>query len=192
MTALGHKPVESGCAVTTEGALLPADAMRLARASGLEHPPGRVVALRAPLAPAVAAQRDGVIIDVAALMLDARAVLARGADLTLVEGAGGLRVPLSETAEIADLATALELPLLVVARDSLGTINHTLLTVEAARARGLLVAGVVLNGPAPGTVPIDVERNAAEIARRGQVRVLGHLAHGAPPDAALLDALLGT
>ncbi|HUS65006.1 MAG TPA: dethiobiotin synthase [Kofleriaceae bacterium] len=192
LTALGHKPVESGCAVTTDGALLPEDALRLARAAGRDQPPGRVLALRAPLAPAVAAELEGVTIDLTALLLDARAVLACAADLTLVEGAGGLRVPLSEHAEIRELVSALELPLLVIARDGLGTINHTLLTIEAAHARGIPVAGVVLNGVHPGTPAQDIARNAQEIARRsGGVRVLGTAPHGTPPVVdEILDALL--
>jgi dethiobiotin synthetase len=64
----------------------------------------------------------------------------------LVEGAGGLLVPVGERWTIADLAARLALPLVIVARAGLGTVNHTLLTVEAARQRGLQVAGVVLNG----------------------------------------------
>ena len=180
--------------MTTDGTLLPEDALRLARASGLDQPPGRVLALRAPLAPAVAAELEGVTVDLTALLLDARAVLARGADLTLVEGAGGLRVPLCETADIRELVRVLELPLLVVARDGLGTINHTLLTLEAAQASGIAVAGVVLNGLQPGTPAQDVERNAHEIARRsGGVPVLGLVPHGAPAAVdAILDALLGS
>ena len=67
-------------------------------------------------------------------------------DVLLVEGAGGLLVPVGESWTIADLAVWLGLPLVVVARAGLGTVNHTLLTVEAARPRGLHVAGVVLNG----------------------------------------------
>ena len=63
----------------------------------------------------------------------------------LVEGAGGLLVPLTERETYADLAVALGLPVLVVARAGLGTVNHTALTVEALRARGLALAGVVLN-----------------------------------------------
>jgi dethiobiotin synthetase len=70
---------------------------------------------------------------------------ARGADLLLVEGAGGWRVPLTPKHDTSDLARRISLPVLVVARAGLGTINHTLLTVEAIRADGLEVAGVVLS-----------------------------------------------
>ena len=68
----------------------------------------------------------------------------RGADLVLVEGAGGLLVPLARGLDMAGLAERFGLPLLVVARASLGTINHTWLTLEAARARSLAVAGLVI------------------------------------------------
>ena len=78
---------------------------------------------------------------------------------------------------MADLAVALALPLIVVARDSLGTINHTLLTLEAAAARGLEVAAVILSGATPGTSDRDAARNAEEIARRGRVPVVGRLPH---------------
>src|SRR5204863_9530096 len=72
--------------------------------------------------------------------------LAARHEVTLVEGAGGLLVPVGPGWTIADLAAALGLPLVVVARPGLGTVNHTLLTLEAARAAGLEVAAVVLNG----------------------------------------------
>jgi dethiobiotin synthetase len=72
--------------------------------------------------------------------------LRREAAVVVVEGAGGLLVPFSDSADMADLATALGIPLLVVALPGLGTLNHIALTVEAARTRGLEIAGVVLCG----------------------------------------------
>lgn len=101
--------------------------------------------LRAPLAPAVAAPLEGVRIDPEAI---ARCYgdLVREADVMLVEGAGGLLVHLAAGFLMADLARELALPLLIVVRPGLGTLNHTALTVEAARARGIDVAGVVISG----------------------------------------------
>jgi dethiobiotin synthetase len=100
--------------------------------------------------------------------------VSRGAELVLVEGAGGLLVPLGAGRTMADLAVALELPLVIVARASLGTVNHTLLTVEAARRRGLRVAGVILSRPVETAGP-DEATNPAAIERHGDVRVFGAL-----------------
>jgi dethiobiotin synthetase len=96
----------------------------------------------------------------------------------LVEGVGGLLCPLTARETIADLAAALKYPLLVVARLGLGTVNHTLLTVEAARSRGLTVAGIVLNEAEPLASLEGTEENPVEIERRTRIPVLGILRHG--------------
>jgi len=107
----------------------------------------------------------------------------------VVEGVGGLLTPLAEAATVADLAIALDYPLVVVARRGLGTLNHTLLTVEAARRRGLRLAGVVLNAAGSAAVDIAAETNAEELARRLEgVAVLAELPHLADP-AALSNSL---
>jgi dethiobiotin synthetase len=115
-----------------------------------------------PLAPAVAARRAGDPIDYGDLLADTRAAMATGG---VVEGAGGLRVPLSNEPyrEIVDLVVDLDVPALVVAGSGLGTLNHTALTVEALRRRGVPVAGVVLNryageSVAERTNPDELER----------------------------------
>jgi dethiobiotin synthase len=86
----------------------------------------------------------------------------------IVEGAGGVMVPLNESETMADLMTSLGLPVVVAARAGLGTINHTLLTVEALRRRSLPVAGVVMVGPPD-------QENRAAIERYGHVAVLGEM-----------------
>ncbi|MEK6607212.1 MAG: dethiobiotin synthase, partial [Myxococcota bacterium] len=102
--------------------------------------------LSRPAAPAEAAENDGVTIDLDRIVAAFREIAARpGVDFVLVEGAGGLLVPLTPTALMADLAARLGLPLLLVARARLGTINHTLLTVREIERRGLPFAGTVLN-----------------------------------------------
>jgi dethiobiotin synthetase len=126
-----------------------------------------------PLAPGVAARLAGVEISLSRLVDAARALAARHAAL-VVEGAGGLMVPLTPRETSADLAVALGLPVLVVARAGLGTVNHTALTVEALRARRLPIAGVVLNRTAPDDDP-SVPHNAAEIERLTGVEVLAIL-----------------
>ena len=109
-----------------------------------------------PLAPAAAAEHAGVKIE-PQLIVDRYAGICAGKDLVIVEGAGGLMVPLRGGFLVADLVRQLNIPLLVVARPSLGTINHTLLTVFAARAMELPVAGVVIN-----RMPADPDLAAAE------------------------------
>jgi dethiobiotin synthetase len=127
------KPVQSGALADDpagDAALLGADC---------------VYAFQAPLAPLVAAEREGRTIELDPIVERARE-LAASHELLLVEGVGGLLVPLAPALDVADLAAALGLPLLIVARAGLGTVNHALLTIAAAQARGLPVAGVVLNG----------------------------------------------
>jgi dethiobiotin synthetase len=117
-----------------------------------------------PLAPAVAARRADEPLAFDPLLDDTRAAMA-DSDPGIVEGAGGLRVPLSTDPprEIVDLVAALDVPALVVARSGLGTLNHTALTVEALRSRSIPVAGVVLNryegvSVAERTNPAELER----------------------------------
>lgn len=136
-----RKPIETG--VGPEG---PLDAQALRAAAGSSEPLDAVcpVALPLPAAPSVAAADAGHDIPLERLLECVRAAIARHA-FTLVEGAGGLLVPIAAGYAMADLARDLALPVVIVARARLGTLNHTHLTLEAARARGLRVAGVVLS-----------------------------------------------
>ena len=170
------KPVQSGATSTDpagDAALLGADC---------------VYTFAAPLAPLVAARAEGRTIEPGPILARAEE-LAREHELLLLEGAGGLLTPLAEGFDLADLAVAIGLPLIVVARAGLGTVNHTLLTIEAARTRGLDVAGVVLNGEGDESTA----ENAALIEAGSGVRVLAQVPRLADPaDAAgYLDDLLG-
>ncbi len=145
-----------------------ADLLRLA--SGADDDPDLInpVCLRHPLSPNVAAQIEGVSVDIAGIERAARQ-LSRRHDLLVVEGAGGLLVPIRDDFFVADLALRLGLPLLIVARRGLGTINYTLMTMECAKGRGIAVAGVVYNdavrteeGIAERTNPEVVERLSGE------------------------------
>ena len=166
------KPAQSGV-----GPGEPSDAERLAAAAGTGDPPELVCpySFAAPLAPAVAARLAGVEVELGRILAAARALAARHEGV-LVEGAGGLVVPLTERETFADLALALGFPVLVVARSGLGTVNHTALTVEALRARGLAIAGVVLNAASPLRDPSE-PHNAAEIERLTGLRPLGAISH---------------
>ncbi|MFW6158638.1 MAG: dethiobiotin synthase [Planctomycetota bacterium] len=169
------KPFATGCQ-SVDGDFVAADGVCLARAAGVEDPHERVcpVRLRHPLAPTVAARLEG-----RALSLDpvwaALAELCERHECLIVEGIGGLLVPVTPASLLADVAVGLGAPVLIVARAGLGTINHSLLTVECARARGLEVAAVVLNRTAPGPGSPAEETNPTEVAARSGAPVLGPL-----------------
>jgi len=170
LDVVAMKPAQSGVSPGE-----PSDADRLAAAAGAGEPMELVCpySFAAPLAPAVAARLAGVEISLPRLLATARALASRHGAL-LVEGAGGLLVPLGPRETYADLAQALGLPVLIVARAGLGTVNHTALTVEALRARRLAVAGVVLNRTSAEADPSE-PHNAAEIERITRVGVLASL-----------------
>ena len=180
------KPVASG-AGPREGRLVSDDAESLIRAVGGGIPHDRVapIVFEEPLAPPVAARRRGESLAMGEVWRAARESLAWWevrADRMVVEGVGGLLCPLAEGATIADLAVLLDYPLLIVAHRGLGTLNHTLLTVEAARSRSIRIAGVVLNGARPSADPIAEASNAEELAiRPGRCRGPGGLAAWRPP-----------
>ena len=122
-----------------------------------------------PLSPHYAAELAGQAIEPARLLEVARAA---GDGVLVAEGVGGLLVPLTPGYLVRDLAVDLALPVVIAARTGLGTINHTLLTIEAARAAGLRVAGVVMTPWAARPEPIE-ESNRATVERLGAVRVSG-------------------
>jgi len=165
------KPIATGGAPAPRGHVA-ADARFLVKATGCGDPPELVnpICLPEPLAPTVAARLSRQTIDLACVA-DAFQVLARRHDAVVVEGIGGLLVPIGGGFVVADLAARLGLPLVVVARPGLGTINHTLLTVEAARNRGLKVAAVVINAYRPEEAGVCERTNPEEIERAGQVPV---------------------
>jgi dethiobiotin synthetase len=139
------KPAETGCA-EGDGELVPEDALRLKEASGCAEPLEKICPYRLPepLAPSIAAERAGVRIDIEHLLALYHDINSKH-DVTLVEGAGGLMVPLLPSYTFADFARVLKLPILVVAANKLGVINHLLLTLEHAACKELTVLGYVLN-----------------------------------------------
>jgi len=181
------KPVVTGIDEPPEGPFH-ADHELLSAAAGGDTPPERVAPHRfgPPVSPHLAAELAGASIEPAQLVAAAREA---GSDATLVcEGVGGLLVPLTPGYLVRDFAVDLGLPLVVAARPGLGTINHTLLTVEAARAGGLRVAGIVLT-PWPDE-PGQIEpSNRDTIERLAGVRV-STLPHVAPESLAAARANL--
>lgn len=168
-----YKPACTGAVCDAAGRLQWEDATRLAQALGGEFPEERICPQRfaAALAPPVAAQLEGRRVD-SPLLTSAVDWWRSRVTVLLIEGVGGLLSPLSASGTVADLAVALGCPLVIVAPDRLGTINHTLLTVEAARRRGLVVSGVILNRLTEQADP-STASNAEQIAARGGAPVPG-------------------
>jgi dethiobiotin synthetase len=165
------------------------DAGFVAAACGDESAAVRLRTRSEPLAPAVAARRAEEPIDYESLLADTRAALDES-EVGIVEGAGGLRVPLSNdpSREILDLVCDLSVPAVVVSRSGLGTLNHTALTVDALRARNVSVAGVVLNQYDGETV---AERtNPAELERMCDCSVWTVPTLSTPDDGATVAAHL--
>jgi dethiobiotin synthetase len=172
-----YKPAASAC--RTEGErLVSDDALMLWRAAGEPGEFERVCpqCFQAPLAPHLAARAEGKEID-RNLLRDGVNYWLACSDVVLVEGAGGLLSPLGDNDRVVDLAHDLGLPLVIIARNALGTINHTLLTLHAAHTLydDMKVAGIILNNPTPPGDDPSLRSNRQEIASRSTVPVLGEV-----------------
>ncbi|MHC6223616.1 dethiobiotin synthase [Pseudomonas sp. X10] len=189
LSTLGAKPVASGCTVTTKGLRNP-DALSLIDESSLKLPYEQVnpFAFEPAIAPHLAAREAGVALTVQALLAAMRQVLAQGADFTLIEGAGGWRVPLSDQANLSDLAIALKLPVILVVGVRLGCINHALLSAEAIARDGLQLAGWVANVIEPRTSRL--EENLSTLAERLPAPCLGRVPRLKPATADAVAAHL--
>ena len=167
MRVFAWKPIETGCSLVN-GELAGEDQ----EAISSEWQQGELRAayrFRRPVAPLVAARAEGAI-DPSRIAAGFQQGAAM-ADLALVEGAGGWRVPVTEDLDMGGLARLLGLPVIIVARGGLGTINHTLLTVEAVSREQQPIAAVVLSCR-PGEDREFVEENAGEIRRHFRGRVI--------------------
>lgn len=145
LTTVGMKPVAAGCE-RSGGQLVSADVALLQAAGNIQAPLNLInpYAFEPPLAPHIAAAKIATEIQLSPI-LDAFHALQALADVVIVEGIGGFRVPLNGQQDTADLAVALDLPVILVVGMRLGCINHALLTVEAIQQRGLKLAGWVAN-----------------------------------------------
>jgi dethiobiotin synthetase len=170
MKVFAFKPIETGCEAV-RGRRVGADQELISAAAGDWQTGDErgVYRLLQPAAPLVAAQAEGVAIDMARLTAVASSVA--DADLLLVEGAGGWRVPITETEDMSSLAQRVGAEVVIVGRAGLGTINHTLLTIEAVERDGLSIAAVVLSRRPEDDRDFTLS-NRDEIGRRWPGRIL--------------------
>ncbi len=176
LPAIHFKPVQSGL-ITVNGTEYPAD---LAFSWSLIDPEGDLAAycakrslfaFRTPVSPDFAAEKEGKSIDPAAIV--ARANELAKEHLLITEGAGGVAVPLAPNYLMADLIADLGQPALIVARPGLGTLNHTYLTVDHLRRRGISIAGIVVSGYDAGD--ISAERNLRMLVEMNDLPLIGIL-----------------
>jgi dethiobiotin synthetase len=130
-----------------------------------------------PASPHKAAKLENINITISEVSL---AAVPAGTSFVIVEGAGGLLVPLNNVEAMRDLVKYLEIPLLIVASTKLGPINHTLLTLEAARAAGIRVVGVILNGP-------EDQGLAQTIAEMGRTKIIAQIPKVQPSKVIITD-----
>lgn len=166
------KPIASGCEHRREG-LVSEDAEFLAECAKTHHPLDLICPVRfaEPLAPAVAAARAKKNVEWDAIQRSID-LMSKESDVMIVEGAGGIMAPLDEKTLVLDLVRDLEIPVVVVARAGLGTINHSLLTIHALKTANVKLAGVVINRYPTDVVGIAEETSPREIENRGQTPIL--------------------
>ncbi|PAJ77941.1 dethiobiotin synthase [Burkholderia ubonensis] len=189
LRAAAMKPVAAG-AYEQDGVWRNEDADQLDAAATVVLPPElrTPFLLKAPAAPHLAAAQEGVTLDLDTIVACHREALTR-ADVVVVEGAGGFRVPLTGTRDMADLAVALGVPVVLVVGVRLGCISHALLSADAIRQRGLTLAGWVANhvDPAMSFQDENVATLRDWLAREHGAPLIGripHLAPAAPESAA--------
>ena len=183
------KPAETGCSMR-DGRLVPLDAKRLMKAAGVNDPISLVNPYRfhRPLAPSVAARLSGKKIKPDKI-ISAYRELSRRHDFMIVEGAGGIMVPLREAYTFLDLAQELAIPVLVVARPGLGTINHTLLTLAALKRRRLMVSGIVINHAVKQKCGLAEKTSPEVIQRISGLKIVGTIPFGSYEFNDLVDRL---
>ena len=166
------KPLESG-ALCFESAPIPRDAFYLKEIAGVNDGLDLInpYCFQPPLAPGVAAEQEGVEVDLQRIK-GAYEELKGRHQFMVVEGAGGLLVPIAKDTLLPELIKLLDLPLLVVARSSLGTINHTLLTLSCCQQEGLEVIGTIINKSNPDADPAE-ENNPQYITQFGKAPLWG-------------------
>lgn len=187
---VGMKPVSAG-AMLLDGAWQSDDAIQLRAASSFSSEPelDNPYCLKTATSPHLAAQLDSVDIAIDHIVKCYRQLTWR-ADVVVVEGAGGLLVPLNQTENGADLAQALALPVVLVVGLRLGCLNHAVLTAEAIRARGLTLAGWICNRVDPEMLGQD--ENIAYLKAHLHAPMLADIQHMETPEASAVEIQLPT
>jgi dethiobiotin synthetase len=181
--AVGMKPIETGCQKTVESRqhtaygnnfLNPADGMFLRNMSGAEESLDLITPVRFenPLAPLPASEREGIPVDMEKIT-NAFATFAHKYTVLIIEGVGGILVPITKDYFVLDMAKDFGLPVIVVTRPGLGMINHTLLTVNYALKEGLTVGGIIINYSRPAEGTIAEQTNPKVLATICPIPVLG-------------------
>lgn len=180
MRTAAVKPVAAGCDDNGHNE----DALQLLNSmtEPLDYAQVNPVALDAPIAPHIAAQRQGKRLQASQLAGICRGVMMGGADFVLIEGAGGWRVPINPRETLADLAIQLQVGVILVVGMRLGCINHALLTAEAIRRDGLVLAGWVANQP--GEIMVCHKENLDTLQRLIAAPLLGEVPQLTPFDPA--------
>jgi dethiobiotin synthetase len=183
LKACGMKPIETGCKKTEvksqkskvkNNVLIPSDGTFLKNISNVNESIDLITPIRfeSPLAPLPASEIDGREIDLNKIR-DAYAELSKKYDVIITEGIGGLLVPIKNNYFVLDLAIEFNLPLIVASRPSIGTLNHTLLTVNYAIKEGLDVAGIIINYSQPPEGTLAEKTNPEVIKQISPVPLLG-------------------
>jgi dethiobiotin synthetase len=199
LSACGMKPIETGCLKSKfkvkssklkvkEEVLIPSDGMFLRKIAGMNDPIDLVTPIRFqnPLAPFPASEIDGIPVDIDKIKT-AYSELSKKYDAIFVEGIGGLLVPIKKDYSVLDLARDFGLPIIIVSRPGLGTINHTMLTVNYAIKEGLPVAGIIINHSQPSKSSLAEETNPEVIRQLSTVPLLGIFPHLDKLDADIIE-----
>jgi dethiobiotin synthetase len=165
------KPVATSCKKTKQG-LVSEDAEFLAHCADSEFGIDIInpVTFKIPAAPFACEKAEGKKVDFGKIKA-AYEQICKKSDSVIVEGIGGVRVPITKDTDVLSLAKAFNLPVVIIARSKLGTINHTLLTIDAVRRAGLSLAGVIINGYDEKTKDYAEKTNAAIIEEFGKIRI---------------------
>jgi dethiobiotin synthetase len=171
--ACGMKPIETGCQSIGE-TLFPSDGMFLKKVARMDETINHITpyCFASPVAPSVASETENRVISTAVIM-EAFAKLLAKYGTVVVEGIGGILVPIRRDFFVIDLVRELNLPLIVVSKPSLGTINHTLLTVNYALNMGVTVSGIIMNFTRPQGGTIAEETNPHVIQQMCPVPLIG-------------------
>jgi dethiobiotin synthetase len=175
------KPIQSG-GVVVDGKLLSEDVRFMIECSGISDDYELVnpLCLRLPAAPNLASEQEGIEIELDKLF-SAYVQLKKRHEFMIVEGAGGIMAPITSELQIYHMIKKFNLPIIIVSRPGLGTINHTLLTIEIARRQEIPIIGVIINNYPNEIIDPDTDivlkTNPDQIERFGKVKILGIVPH---------------